>query len=524
MLDAETAAVLASDYGFEVIRVESDTEKALAEAEQRAADKAEGDERPPIVTVMGHVDHGKTSLLDALRNTRVVEGEAGGITQHIGAYQVKTPGGPITFVDTPGHEAFTQMRARGAQVTDIVVLVVAADDGVMPQTVEAINHAKAAAVPIIVAINKIDRPDADGQRVSATKGTNLDKLLEVISLQAELLELRAPSKGSARAVVVEASLDKGRGPVTTVLVKEGTLRRGDAIVAGTLYGRVRSLVDDVGQNIREAGPAVPAQIVGLSGVPEAGEELAVMKNEREAKRVAEHREEESKRAAASEPAGPGAMSAEDLFAALGQDESWELCVVLKADVRGTVEATRDALQKLSTDRVTLKVIHSGVGGITESDVMLAGASNAMIFGFHVRPEPAARKAAEREGVEVRTFDIVYELLEEAQNAMRGLLPARRVERVLGHAAVKELFIVPRVGTIAGCEVQEGAIRRSSRVRVVRDGVTAYDGRLASLRRFKDDAREVSAPLECGMSIENFNDVKVGDRIEAYEVEETPDTL
>ena len=432
-------------------------------------------------------------------------------------------------------------------MTDIVVLVVAADDGVMPQTIEAINHARAAEVPIIVAVNKVDRPDADPQRVkqallehelvaedfggeticvevSATEGTNLDKLLEMIGLQAEVLELRSPSKGQARAVVVEASLDKGRGPVTTVLVQEGVLKRGDAVVVGNIYGRARSLSDDRGQNVKQAGPAMPVQLIGLTEVPEAGDELASMKNEREAKRVAEHRSEEGKRQAVAQPAAAAGMNAEDLFAALGQADSWELRVVLKADVRGSVEATAEALEKLSTERVKLNVLHSGVGAISESDVMLAQASEAVIFGFHVRPEPAARRAAERDGVPLRHFDIVYELLQEAQAMMQGLLPARRVEKVLGSANVKELFVVPRVGTVAGCEVSEGAVRRNSRVRVIRDGVGVYDGRLASLRRFKDDAREVTAPLECGMGIENFNDVKVGDRIEAYEVEETPDTL
>jgi translation initiation factor IF-2 len=547
MLDAETAALLASDYGFEVIRVETETERALAGAERRHGGGGQGEPRPPVVTVMGHVDHGKTSLLDAIRRARVAEGEAGGITQHIGAYQVKAGGHEITFIDTPGHAAFTQMRARGAKVTDIVVLVVAADDGVMPQTVEAISHARAAEVPIIVAINKIDKPEANPVRVkqallehqlvaeefggdticveiSALKAINLDKLLEMISLQAELLELRAPRKGEARGVVIEASLDKGRGAVATVLVQEGTLRRGDAVVAGTVYGRVRSLADDQGAALKEAGPATPVQIVGLSSVPDAGDELVVMRNEREAKRVAEHRLEQQRREAVAEPAAAAPLTAEQLFASLGREGSWELRVVLKADVRGSVEATREALEKLSTERVKLRVIHAGVGGITESDVMLAHASKAVILGFHVRPEPAARKAAERDAIEIRTFDIVYELLEEGQNLMRGLLPARRVEKVLGHAVVKELFPIPRVGTVAGCEVREGLVRRSSRVRVIRDGVPVYDGRLASLRRFKDDAREVAAGLECGMAVENFNDVKVGDRIEAYEVEETPDEL
>jgi translation initiation factor IF-2 len=545
MLDLDTATLLSGEYGFEVARIETETEKAVAAAGHK--DEQEGEPRPPVVTVMGHVDHGKTSLLDAIRETRVVEGEAGGITQHIGAYQVRAGGQDITFIDTPGHAAFTQMRARGAQVTDLVVLVIAADDGVMPQTVEAINHAKAAGVPIIIAVNKIDKANANPQRakqallehelvveefggdvlsieVSATAGTNIDKLLEAIGLQSEVLELRSPSKGAARAIVIEASLDKGRGPVTSVLVQEGTLKRGDAVVVGTEYGRVRSLIDDRGENLKEAGPAVPVQILGLGGVPEAGDELVVMKNEREAKRVAEHRLEEQKREAVQAPSPSGEMSVEDLFAQLSGGEGFELNVVLKADVRGTVEATKEALEKLSTEKVELKVLHAGVGAISESDVMLAAASRAVILGFHVRPEAAARKAGERDGVEIRCFDIVYELLDEAQLLMQGMLPAKRIEKVVASLRVKELFHVPKVGTIAGCEVQEGTIKRSSRARVVRDGVQVYDGQLASLRRFKDDVREVSAPLECGLGIEHYNDIKVGDIIEAYEVEEKQDTL
>jgi translation initiation factor IF-2 len=547
MLDAETATLLAGEFGFEVVRVETETDRALAMVEGRERPEAEGDPRPPIVTVMGHVDHGKTSLLDALRQTRVAEGEAGGITQHVGAYQVSTGSQLITFIDTPGHAAFTQMRARGAQVTDIVVLVVAADDGVMPQTVEAINHARAAKVPIIVAINKCDKADANPARVkqallehqlvvedfggdvlsvelSATKRTNLDKLLEAISLQSEVLELRAASKGEARATVIEASLDKGRGPIATVLVRQGLLQRGDSVVAGSVYGRIRTLLDDTGKQLKEAGPSTPVQILGLAGVPDAGDELVVMKNEREAKRVADHRIEQRKREAVAEPTAAAALTAEQLFAQMGSAGEYELNVVLKADVRGSAEATRDALEKLSTERVKLKVLHAAVGAITESDITLATASRAVVLGFHVRPEPAARKLAERESIDVRTFDIVYELLDDARGLMEGLLPKRRTEKVVGHALVKQLFQVPRIGTVAGCEMREGAVRRSNRVRVVRDGVQVYDGKLSSLRRFKDDVREVSAPLECGMGVENYNDVKVGDMIEAYEVEETADKL
>jgi translation initiation factor IF-2 len=499
---------------------------------------------------MGHVDHGKTSLLDAIRSTKVAAGEAGGITQHIGAYQVKTADGSVvTFIDTPGHAAFSQMRARGAQVTDLVVLVVAADDGVMPQTVEAISHARAAGVPILVAVNKIDKPDANPQRVrqallehnlvaedfggdtifvdvSATKGTGVDKLLEMLALQAEVLELRASKKGAAQGVVIEAELDRGRGPLATVLVREGTLEPGDAVVVGNVYGRVRSLVDADGGTVKEAGPSTPVRIVGLSAVPLAGDELLVVKSEREAKQIVDHRLalDKEKAAAAAEAASPGALSAEALFARLEGSEEKQLFAVVKADVQGTVEAIREALAKLSTEKVKLNVIHSGVGGVKESDVMLAAASKAVIFGFHVRPEPAARKLAEKEGVTIRSFDIVYELLDDATLLMRGLLPPKETEKLLGHALVKELFVIPKLGTIAGCGVEDGKIQRSARARVLRNGIVVYAGKLSSLRRFKDDVREVASPLECGIGIENFNDVKVGDRIEAFEVIETPDTL
>ncbi len=497
---------------------------------------------------MGHVDHGKTSLLDAIRKSDVAAGEAGGITQHIGAYQVRASDGTlITFIDTPGHAAFSQMRARGAQVTDLVVLVVAADDGVMPQTVEAINHARAAQVPILVAVNKIDKADANPQRVrqallehqlvaedfggdtifvdvSATKGTGIDKLLEMLALQAEVLELRARRKGPAVGVVLEAELDKGRGPLATVLVSEGTLEPGDAVVAGNTYGRVRSLADAEGGTVKEAGPSTPVRVIGLSAVPVAGDELLVVKNEREAKQIVDHRLVEEQKKAASEHETPGSMSPEDLFARMEGSDEKELFAVVKADVQGTVEAIREALGKLSTEKVKLSVIHSGVGGIKESDVMLAAASKAVIFGFHVRPEPAARKLAEREGVVIRTFDIVYELLDDATLLMRGLLPPKETEKLLGHALVKELFIIPKIGTIAGSAMEDGKISRSARARVVRNGIVIYAGKLSSLRRFKDDVREVVAPLECGIGIENFNDVKVGDRIEAYEIEATPDTL
>ena len=548
ILEGDVAALVAEDLGFEVQRVESEIDRRIAAARAPAATDAELVLRPPVVTVMGHVDHGKTSLLDAIRKTNVAAGEAGGITQHIGAYQARAADGSlVTFVDTPGHAAFSQMRARGAQLTDLVVLVVAADDGVMPQTVEAISHARAAGVPILVAVNKIDKSDANPQRVrqallehqlvaedfggdtifvdvSATKGTGLDKLLEMLALQAEVLELRARPTGPAGGAVLEAELDRGRGPLATVLVREGTLHPGDALVAGTTYGRVRSLSDAEGAALKEAGPSTPVRVVGLSGVPLAGDEFFVAKSEREAREIVDLRLAEERQKAAATAETPAALSAEDLFAKLAGDTGKELFAVVKGDVQGTVEAIREALGKLSTEKVKLTVIHSGVGGIKESDVMLAAASKAVVFGFHVRPEPAARKLAEREGVAIRTFDIVYELLDDATLLMRGLLPPKETEKLLGHALVKELFQIPKVGTIAGSGMEDGKITRQARARVLRDGIVIYTGKLSSLRRFKDDVREVAAPLECGIGIENFNDVKVGDRIEAFEIEATPDTL
>ncbi len=546
-LAGDIATLVAEELGFTVHRVESEIERKIAATRGPVTD-ADLEPRPPVVTIMGHVDHGKTSLLDYIRKANVVAGEAGGITQHIGAYQARTSDGSlVTFVDTPGHAAFSQMRARGAQLTDLVVLVVAADDGVMPQTVEAISHARAANVPILVAVNKIDKGDANPQRVrqallehqlvaedfggdtifvdvSATKGTGVDKLLEMLALQSEVLELRARKTGPARGAVIEAELDRGRGPLATVLVREGTLRPGDAVVAGSTYGRVRSLQDAEGATVKEAGPSTPVRVIGLSGVPQAGDEIFVAKNEREAKQIVDHRIAEEKQKVSAANENPAAVSAEDLFARMAAETGRELFAVVKADVQGTVEAIREALAKLSTEKVKLTVIHSGVGGIKESDVMLAAASKAVIFGFHVRPEPAGRKLAEREGVAIRTFDIVYELLDDATLLMRGLLPPKETEKRLGSALVKELFHIPKIGTIAGCGIEEGKITRASRARVLRNGIVIYAGKLSSLRRFKDDVREVAAPLECGIGIENFNDVKVGDRIEAYEIEATPDTL
>jgi len=545
-IDLDAVQLLAEELGFEVQHVRKGIEE-VADMVGQAHHTEESDlsPRPPVVTVMGHVDHGKTSLLDTLRQTHVVDGEAGGITQHIGAYTVKTKLGDITFLDTPGHAAFTNMRARGAQVTDIVVLVVAADDGVMPQTVEAINHARAAEVPMIVAINKIDRAEANPARVkqallehnivsedfggetmcveiSALKNIGIDKLLETIGLQAEVLELRGRTDGAARGTIIEAQLDKGRGAVATVLVREGTLKAGDAFVVGDVSGRVRSMTDDLDHSVKQAEPSIPVQIVGLSAVPEAGSELVVVKNERDAKALVEHRQAEVRRAA-TEHKGE-VPTGDDIFGTLGTGEGKELRILIKSDVRGTMEAVRDGVLAMQTDRVSVKIIHTGVGGITESDVMLASASDAVVIGFHVRPEPAARKTAEREEIEIRTFDIVYELLDDVKALMTGLLPPKVVEKVWGHAEVRELFVVPRRGTIAGCFVPEGTIKRSYSIRVIRNGVPIYSGKMGSLRRFKDDVREVQGPIECGIHVENYNDVKVGDILESFELQEKADVL
>jgi translation initiation factor IF-2 len=539
----DTARSVAEEFGYEIQDVGFREEEVLGTAAATPPEKLEP--RPPVITVMGHVDHGKTSILDALRKTDVVAGEAGGITQHIGAYQVTVGGDKLTFIDTPGHAAFTTMRARGAAVTDIVVLVVAASEGIMPQTVEAIAHAKAASVPIVVAVNKCDLPGADPQQTrqrlmehelvpeefggdticvetSATKGTGLDKLLEMLKLQSEVQELKADPSGRAHGVVLEAQLDKGRGPVATVLVKAGTLRRGDIVVAGTEYGRVRAMQDERGQQIEEAGPSFPAQLIGLSGVPEAGQAFHVVQNERGAKEVISHREGE-RRMANIEPARPR-RSLEELFAAAEGEGPKELNVVIKADVQGSVEALRDAIRKLSTDSVSVNVIHSGVGAVSETDVMLAHASDAIIVGFHVRPDPSARRIAEKQGVDVRLYQVIYEATDELRAAMAGLLPPTREEKELGRAEVRQTFTIPKAGTIAGCYVTEGTIRRNGLARLVRDGVQIYSGKVGSLRRFKDDVREVQGSFECGIGIEGYNDLKVGDVIEVFEIEEKPATL
>ena len=545
MLDPDTAELVVSEFGHKVKRVsEADVEEGL----EGAADVDENlVPRPPIVTVMGHVDHGKTSLLDALRATDVAAKEAGGITQHIGAYQVDIGSGrPVTFIDTPGHAAFTAMRARGASVTDIVILVVAADDGVMPQTIEAISHAKAAGVPMVVAINKIDRPDANPDRVkqellsqdvvledfggdvlavpvSAIKRTNLDKLIEAVQLQAELLDLKANPNREAQGTIIEAKLDRGRGVVATVLVQRGTLRVGDIVVAGAQWGRARALLNDRGETIEEAGPATPVEILGLDGVPEPGDLLSAVDSEKRAREVTEYRQR--KRRDQAQVVATGARgSLEDMFSQLRSGETGELPLVLKSDVHGSLEAITAGLEKISTEEVKVRILFGGVGAITESDVTLAAASKAAIFGFNVRANAQAREMAKRDGVEIRYYSIIYELLDEVKGLLSGMLKPESRENILGHAEIREIFSVPKIGRIAGCMVVDGIIRRGSRVRLLRDHVVIYEGALGSLRRFKDDVREVREGFECGMSIENYNDIRQGDVIEAFEIEEVARTL
>ena len=541
-LDPDTAELVANEFGHTVKRVSaSDVEIGLSGAEDDGADLQP---RPPIVTIMGHVDHGKTSLLDALRNSNVVAGEAGGITQHIGAYQISVKSGEkITFLDTPGHEAFTAMRARGANVTDIVIVVVAADDGLMPQTLEAINHTKAAGVPMLVAINKMDKPGANPNKVretllqhdvqveafggevqdveiSALKKTGLDELTAKILLQAEVLELTANPKRPAEGRVVEAELDKGRGPVATVLVRRGTLRVGDIFVVGSEWGKVRALVNDRGQQVKEAGPSQPVEVLGLSGVPGAGDEFAVVENEARAREVAAYRQQlaTAKRTAVTP------MSMENIFSAMKAGQAKELGLVVKADVQGSVEAVTQAITRLSTDEIKARVLHSGVGAVTESDVTLAKASNAPIICFNVRPNANAREAAEREGVSIKYYTIIYDLVDNVKAAMAGELGPETVETITATVDVREVFQAGKAGKAAGCLVSSGAIKRSSKVRLLRDNVVVYTGTLSSLRRFKDDVNEVRAGLECGMTLENFQDIKQGDVIEAYEQEQRDRTL
>ncbi|MEE9608223.1 MAG: translation initiation factor IF-2 [Myxococcota bacterium] len=541
-IDVDMARKVSAEFGFEVQDVGFREDEFLAGVPD--GDEAKPEPRPPVITVMGHVDHGKTSLLDALRQTDVVSGEAGGITQHIGAYQLAVGGKQLTFIDTPGHEAFTMMRARGAQVTDIVILVIAASEGVMPQTVEAIDHAKAAGVPIVVAVNKCDLPGANPQQtrqrlmehglvpeefggeticvdVSATKGTGLEKLLEMVSLQADLLELKADPNQRGSGVVLEARLDKGRGPVATVLVQQGTLKRGDTIVCGALTGRVRALLDENNQRLDQATPSVPVQVIGFPEVPEAGQPMHAVENERVGRQIVEHRLERQRGRPAE---GPTRLSLDEFFTRAEGGGVKELPLVVKGDVQGSVEALRDALFKLSTDAVKVSVIHSGVGAVTESDVMLAKACGAIIVAFHVRPEPAAGRAAEGQGVDVRVYQVIYELTDDVKKAMVGLLPPTVREKIVGRAEVRRTFNVPRAGTVAGSYVTEGNVRRGGLCRLLRDGVQIYEGKVGSLKRFKDDTREVAAGFECGIGIDGYNDVKVGDVIEAYALEEEPATL
>jgi translation initiation factor IF-2 len=538
-IDADTAQIITEEMGHTVKRVaESDVEEGLF-------DKADETDtlvsRPPVVTIMGHVDHGKTSLLDAIRSTNVVSGEAGGITQHIGAYQVTAPSGAkITFIDTPGHAAFTAMRARGARVTDVVVLVVAADDGVMPQTVEAIQHAKAAKVPIIVAINKIDKPDAKPERVrnellqheiqvetlggevldvevSATKKTNLDKLLEVIGLQSEILELKANRERPAEGTVIEAKLDRGRGPVATVLVQRGTLKVGDIIVAGAEWGRVRALVSDTGVALDSAGPSTPVEVLGFSGTPDAGDRLAVVESEGRAREVTDYRVRQKRDKMAARATGMRG-SLEQMMSQLKTAGRKDLALIIKADVQGSLEAIIGAIEKLGTSEVGARVISSGVGGITESDVTLAEASGVPIIGFNVRAHKEAREAAERGGIEIRYYNIIYNLVDDVKAAMSGLLAPTLRETMLGNAQILEIFAVSKVGKVAGCRVTDGKVERGANVRLIRDSVVIHEGKLSQLKRFKDDAREVAAGQECGMAFENYQDMRVGDVIECYRVE------
>jgi translation initiation factor IF-2 len=537
MLDHDTAVLVAGEFEYQVENVAFDVEQSLEAEEERTAGEAVT--RAPVVTIMGHVDHGKTSLLDGIRATNVAEAEAGGITQHIGAYTVDVHGRMVTFLDTPGHEAFTAMRARGAKVTDIVVLVVAADDGIMPQTIEAINHARAAEVPIIVAVNKIDKPDANVERVkqelgnyglapeewggdtivvpvSAKSKEGIPQLLEMLLLQADILDLKANRGRNARGTIIEARLDRGRGPVATVLVQEGTLNVGDSFVCGTEHGRIRAMVDDKGRRLESAGPSMPVEILGLGGVPEAGDVFVALQDDQKARQIAEHRRTKQREA---EMAKTAKVSLDDLYTQIQTGDVKELKVVLKADVQGSVEAISDALGRLSTADVRLSVIHGSVGGITESDVLLATASNAIVIGFNVRPEPKAAALAEREGVDVRLYTIIYEALSEVREALEGLLEPTLQEKVLGRIEVRQVFGISGIGQVAGCYVVDGKIIRGGKARLLRDSVVVHDGRIGSLRRFKDDAREVAAGYECGTSFENYQDVKVGDVIEPYEVEQ-----
>ncbi|WJV63155.1 translation initiation factor IF-2 [Pectobacteriaceae bacterium CE70] len=542
VIDQETAQLVAEEMGHKVIlRRENELEEAVM------SDRDTGvapESRAPVVTIMGHVDHGKTSLLDYIRSTKVAAGEAGGITQHIGAYHVETGNGMITFLDTPGHAAFTAMRARGAQATDIVVLVVAADDGVMPQTIEAIQHAKAAKVPVVVAVNKIDKPEADPDRVknelsqygvmpeewggesqfvhvSAKAGTGIDELLDAILLQSEVLELKAIRSGMASGVVIESFLDKGRGPVATVLVREGTLNKGDIVLCGFEYGRVRAMRDELGHEITEAGPSIPVEILGLSGVPAAGDEATVVRDEKKAREVALYRQGKFRDV---KLARQQKSKLENMFANMTEGEVSELNIVLKSDVQGSCEAISDSLLKLSTDEVKVKIVGSGVGGITETDATLAAASNAIILGFNVRADASARRVVESESVDLRYYSVIYDLIDEVKQAMSGMLAPEYKQEIIGMAEVRDVFKSPKFGAIAGCMVTEGVVKRHNKIRVLRDNVVIYEGELESLRRFKDDVNEVRNGMECGIGVKNYNDVRPGDMIEVFETIEIKRTI
>ena len=532
-IDFESAIKLAGEFGFDVKEQKMDSQNQLVK--EVCDDPKDMKFRPPVVTVMGHVDHGKTSLLDAIRQTNVTTQEAGGITQHIGASEVEVNGKKVVFLDTPGHEAFTSMRARGAKVTDIAILVVAADDGVMPQTVEAVNHAKAAGVPMIVAINKIDKPTANPDRikqqlaeyglipeewggdtifvnVSAKAKTGIDQLLEMVLLVAEMAELKANYTCNAHGVIIEAKLDKGRGPIATVLVQRGTLKIGNGIVAGTAYGRVRALFNSHGKRVKEAGPSIPVEVLGLSEVPTAGDILTAVSTEKEAKAIADDQMNIQKE---TEYATPKRISLNQLFERVQKGEVKDLNLIVKADVQGSIEALKQALEKCSCDEVQVKIIHGGVGAITESDVMLASASDAIIIGFNVRPDSNAKKMAEKEQIDIRTYRIIYDVVDDIQSALKGMLEPEYEEVVLGRAEVRALFKVPAIGTVAGCFVSEGKITRNSQIRVIRQGIVVYEGKIASLKRFKDDVREVMSGYECGIGLDKFNDIKEQDVFEAF---------
>ena len=537
-LDDEQVELICMEYGLECKKVVPVSEVNFEDLEV-VDDPKDLESRPPVITIMGHVDHGKTTLLDHIRKSRVAEGEFGGITQHIGAYQVSVKGKKITFLDTPGHEAFTAMRARGAMITDIVIIVVAADDGVMPQTREAVDHALAAGVPIIVAVNKIDKPGADPQRImtevselglmpeewggdvpyvniSAKQGTGIDELLETVTVVAELAELKANPKRMAYGSVIEGRLDKGRGPVATLLIQNGTLRSGNPIVVGATYGRVRQLVDDRGREIKAAGPATPVEITGLNDVPEAGDKFMVFETEKEARHVGEER---AQKKIEEERNSTSAMSLDDLFSQMKSGEVVDLNIIVKADVNGTAEAVKSSLEKIDVEGARVNVIRSTVGAISESDILLASASKAIIYGFNVRPDANVRRKADEEGVEIRLHQVIYKMVEEIEAAMKGMLAPEMEEVVTGQAEIRHIYKVSKVGNIAGCYVTDGSIKRDCGIRLIREGIIVYEGKLASLKRFKDDAKEVNQGYECGLTIENYNDIKEGDIVEGYVMQE-----